>query len=299
MIESMLILASVVSSFSRAGLNVVDRQQFQKGRSCPLIIGYWNNFLPVLLVLPIIIFSPASSYCMDDLLTLGIVFLSVLIQFVAYAFSFAFRKLRVTDIAVLSKSADITVPLVLSISGFYSVSYGFFLLLPIILIIFISSAGIGNFKKAYQSSIVLVFILTAQGVYAYFADFNASFNRDFWRLISVTFSVLVWRFLFSGLLLLHAQRISNIYIFPRQSLSSMGFYLRGFLTALTQVSFVFAITANNLMIVWPILNAPGFLGALFAYLFLGEKLKPIDFFYIFSAFLITGLVVISLNYEKF
>jgi drug/metabolite transporter (DMT)-like permease len=53
------------------------------------------------------------------------------------------------------------------------------------------------------------------------------------------------------------------------------------------------------MIVWPILNATGFLGALFAYLFLGEKLKPIDFFYIFSAFLITGLVVISLNYEKF
>jgi hypothetical protein len=33
MIESMSVLASVVSSFSRAGLNVVDRQQFQKGRA--------------------------------------------------------------------------------------------------------------------------------------------------------------------------------------------------------------------------------------------------------------------------
>jgi uncharacterized membrane protein len=94
------------------------------------------------------------------------------------------------------------------------------------------------------------------------------------------------------------QRISHIYIFPGQSLSSKSFYFRGFLTALTQVSFVFAITANNLMVVWPILNATGFLGAVFAYLFLGEKLKRIDFFYIFSAFLITGLVVISLNYEK-
>ncbi len=72
-----------------------------------------------------------------------------------------------------------------------------------------------------------------------------------------------------------------------------------FLSALTQVSFVFAITANNLMIVWPILNATGFLGAVFAYLFLGEKLKRIDFFYIFSAFLITGLVAISFNYEEF
>jgi hypothetical protein len=298
MIESMPILASVISSFSRAGLNVVDRQQFQKERSCPLIIGYWNNFLPAFLLLPIIFFSPASSYCIDDLLSLDIVFLSILIQFVAYSFSFAFRKLRVTDIAVLSKAADITVPLVLSISGFYSVSYSFFLILPIILIIFISSAGIVNVKKAYQSSIVLVFVLTAQGVYAYFTDFNTPFHRDFWRLMSVAFSVLVWRFVFSAFLLLHAQRVSHIYIFPGQSLSSKGFYFRGFLTVLTQVSFVFAITANNLMIVWPILNATGFLGAVFAYLFLGEKLRRIDFFYIFFAFLITGLVVISLNYEK-
>jgi len=68
---------------------------------------------------------------------------------------------------------------------------------------------------------------------------------------------------------------------------------------LTQVSFVFAITAKNLMIVWPILNATGLLGAVFAYLFLGEKLNKIDFFYILSAFLITGFVIVSLNYDKF
>jgi hypothetical protein len=299
LLESLPLWASVISSFSRAGLNVVDRKQFQKERACPLVIGYWNNLLPLFLVLPIIFFSPASSYCLDDLLSLDIVFLSILIQFVAYAFSFSFKKLRVTDIAVLSKAADITVPLVLAIAGFYSVSYGFFLLLPIILIIFISSAGINNVRKSYQSSIVLVFMLTAQGVYAYFADFNVPFNREFWGLISVSFSVLVWRFVFSGLFLLHMHRISYFYIFPGQFLSSTGFYLRGFLTVLTQVSFVFAITAKNLMIVWPILNATGLLGAVFAYLFLGEKLNKIDFFYILSAFLITGFVIVSLNYDKF
>ena len=43
-----------------------------------------------------------------------------------------------------------------------------------------------------------------------------------------------------------------------------------FLSALTQVSFVFAITANNLMIVWPILNATGFL-VLYLLIFFLEK----------------------------
>lgn len=298
-LESLPVLASAISSVSRAGLNVFDRKQFQKERACPLVIGYWNNLLPVLLVVPIIFLSPASSHCLDDLLSLDIVFLSILIQFVAYGFSFAFKKLRVTDIAVLSKAADITVPLVLATAGFYSIPNDFFLLLPIILIIFISSAGIDNVKKSYQSSIVLVFTLTAQGVYAYFSDFNSSFDREFWGLISVTFSILVWRFIFSSLFLLRIHPISYIYIFPRQFLSSTGFYLRGFLTVLTQVSFVFAISAKNLMVVWPILNTTGFLGAVFAYLFLGEKLQKIDFFYILSTFLITGLVIISLNYDKY
>jgi len=299
MFESLPILASVISSFSRAGLNVVDRKQFRQDVACPLVIGYWNNFLPILLILPIIFFSPAFSYYVNDLLSLNVIFLSILIQFVAYGFSFAFKKLRVTDIAVLSKAADISVPLVLALTGFYSVSHSFYLLLPSILIIFICSAGIDNVKKYYLSSIVLVFALTAQGVYAYFVDFNVPFDREFWGLLSVAFSVLVWRLIFSSIFLLHVHRISYIFIFPTKYLSSKGFYLRGFLTVLTQVTFIFAITTNNLMIVWPILNATGFLGAVFAYYFLGEKLKKIDFFYIFFTFLITGVAILSLNYDKY
>lgn len=60
-----------------------------------------------------------------------------------------------------------------------------------------------------------------------------------------------------------------------------------------------AISANQLMLVWPILNATGFIGAIFAYLFLGESLQAKDFVFIFLTFLLTGLVMILLNYEKF
>ncbi len=292
-------MASVISSFSRAGLNVVDRKQFRQERVCPLVIAYWNNLLPVLLLCPLIAVSPVLGGWFSDLLSFEIFLLSLLIQFVAYGFSFAFKKLRVIDIAILTKSADITVPLMLVIAGVYSVTLSFFLLLPLILLIFILSSGIENLKKSYQSSIFLVSMLTAQGVYAYFAEFNAAFDREFWSLLSIAFSVLVWRLIFSILFLLGEQRISNVVIFPRQYLSFMGFYLRGFLAAVTQVSFVFAITSNNLWIVWPILNATGILGAIFAYLFLRERLGLIDFFFILLASLITGIAVIFLNYQRY
>ena len=296
--ESLTVLASVISSFSRAGLNVVDRKQFRQEEVCPLVIGYWNNLLPVLFISPIIFFTPASNYYLSDLFSLEIIFLAALIQCVAYSFSFAFKKLRVTDIAVLTKTADITVPLALVFLGLYLIPYSFFLLLPIISIIFIYSAGLNIVKKTYKSSLVLVLALTAQGVYAYVVGSTVYFNRGFWSLLSVAFSVLVWRFIFSGTLMLYRQRISRLYYFPIQFLTRTGFYIRGILTVLTQVTFIFAITAKNLLVVWPILNATGFLGAVFAYFFLGEKLAPRDFLFLLFAFLISGVAVFALNYEK-
>ena len=289
--DSLPVLASVISSFSRAGLNVVDRKQFFQEEVCPLIIGYWNNLLPIFLILPIIFFSTSLDYYLDDIFSLEIIFLASLIQCVAYSFSFTFKKLRVTDIAVLTKIADITVPLVLVLLGFYLVTYSFFLLLPTILVIFICSAGANVVKKTYKSSLVLVLALTAQGVYSYFVGFTIPLNRGFWGLLSIAFAVLVWRFIFSSVLMLYHQRISYLYYFPRQFLTKTGFYFRGFLTVVTQVTFIFAITANNLLVVWPILNATGFLGAVFAYFFLGEKLSLRDILFIVFAFLISGVVV--------
>ena len=297
MVDSLPVLASIISTFSRAGLNVVDRRQFQKEKACPLVIGYWNNLLPVFLMLPIILFTPAFDNCLKDLLTVDLVFMSILIQCVAYSFSFAFKRLRVTDVAVLSKAADVTVPIALAFLGFYSISYTPFLFLSTILVLFIFSTGFDVFRKTYKSAVVLVLMLTIQGVCAYFFGLNTTHDREFWSLLSAAFSVLFWRFIFSGVFLIYGRGLSWVYFFPKEFLSHGGFYFRGSLTLVTQVTFVLAITAKNLMIVWPILNATGFLGAVFAYLFLGEKLRPKDFLFISFSFLISVLIVIIFNNE--
>lgn len=65
-----------------------------------------------------------------------------------------------------------------------------------------------------------------------------------------------------------------------------------------QITFLLAISTNQLMLVWPILNTTGFMGAIFAYLFLGERLYARDFLFIFLTFLLTALVMYLLNYEE-
>ena len=296
--EAISLLASILSTLSRAGLNVVDRKQFRSERVCPLVIGYWNNLLPIFLVLPLVFIAPKNIYVLRDIFSFEIIFFSILIQCVAYSFSFSFKALRVADIGILAKVADITVPLVIAALGLYLTSFSFALILPVLLLMFIFSAGLDVVKKVYKSSIVLVLALTAQGVYSYFWGFDLYLNRDFWGLISIAFSILVWRFVFSGVLLLYRNRISYIYFYPKEFLSKSGFYLRGFLTILTQLTFIQAITTNNLIIVWPILNATGLIGAFLAYIFLGEKLFPRDLLFAISAIFLGALVSLILHYEN-
>jgi hypothetical protein len=298
MYESLPIVASLISSLSRAGLNVVDRRQFINTSICPINISYWNNFLPVVLMTPLILFSPAAEFVSLDLISIDVVLLALLIQLVAYSFGYAFRTLRVTDIAILSKSADITVPAFLSSMGIYSIHLGVIWILPAIFMMFVLSAGIQATKKSIWASIALVAILSSQGIYSYFVGFNLLLESGLWRLLSFTFAVLIWRFILAFLILSKKEGFIRAFKFPGEILTLGGFYTRGFLTAITQITFLLAISANQLMLVWPILNTTGFMGAIFAYLFLGERLHARDLLFIFLTFLLTALVMYFLNYEK-
>ena len=197
------------------------------------------------------------------------------------------------------KSADITVPIFLSIAGFYSLHAGVIWMLPAIFFIFIFSAGIKVAKSAGWASLALVTILSIQGIYSYFIAFNSSLNKGLWSLLSLSFSVLLWRFIFSFLIMIYKEGFHKAIEFPRNIFSLRVFYVRGLLTVITQVTFLLAISANELMLVWPILNTTGFTGAIFAYLFLGERLRPKDFVFILLTFFLTGLAMILLNYEKY
>jgi hypothetical protein len=253
----------------------------------------------VALILPLALLSPAADYIFDDVIAIDVALLALFIQLVAYSFGYAFRSLRVTDIAILSKTADITVPVFLSFVGVYYVNHGVIWILPAIFLIFLLSAGMRVAKNSVWAVLSLVAILSAQGIYSYFIGFNLLLKNSLWGLISFTFAILVWRLVFSLLITMSRQGIFGALNFPIEIFTLQGFYIRGFLTAITQLSFVIAISANNLLLVWPILNTTGFMGAFFAYLFLGERFHIKDFICIFVTFVLTGLAMLMLNYENF
>ncbi len=298
MYESLPIIASLISSISRAGLNVVDRKQLINTSICPINISYWNNLLPIVLMAPFVLFSKAAEYMVADLISIYAALLALLIQLVAYSFGYAFRTLRVADIAILSKSADITVPAFLSSVGIYSLHSGVIWILPAILLMYVLSAGIQAAKRSSWASIALVVILSLQGIYSFFVGFTSPLDSGPWGLISFAFAVLIWRFIFSFLILIYKDGFTRAFKFPEKILTLGGFYTRGLLTATTQITFLLAISTNQLMLVWPILNTTGFMGAIFAYLFLGERLYARDFLFIFLTFLLTALVMYLLNYEE-
>ena len=219
MYESLPIVASLISSISRAGLNVVDRRQFINASICPINISYWNNFLPVVLMAPLVLFSPAAEFVSVDLISIYVVLLALLIQLVAYSFGYAFRTLRVTDIAILSKSADITVPTFLSFVGVYSIHSGVIWILPVILLMFVLSAGIQAAKRSSCASIALVAILSSQGIYSYFVGFNSPLDSGLWGLLSFAFAVLIWRFIFSFLILIQKEGFTRAFKFPGKILT--------------------------------------------------------------------------------
>lgn len=293
------ILASLISSISRAGLNVVDRRQFKDNGICPVAISHWNNLFPVLMIMPMVLLSPASRLFVEIFFTLEIIFLSFLIQCVAHAFSMAFRSFRVSDIAVLSKIADITVPLILLLFGFQLIPYELFLLMPVAIALFIFCAGGGAVIRDCKAPLVLVFALTIQGVFAFFIGINPFLGIGIWGLLSTTCAMLLWRLIFSGLLLLFKGPKWAIYKFPQNSISCKKFYFRGLLTLITQISFVFAIESNNLMKVWPLLNATGLFSAVFASVFLSERLSVKDAVYVALSSCMGLILIFSSNNEKF
>jgi hypothetical protein len=207
--------------------------------------------------------------------------------------------LRVTDVAILSKCADITVPIFLSFAGVYAVHHAVIFILPVILCIFILSAGFNAVKISGLASLALVSMLSVQGIYSYFVGFNPSLSKGVWGLISFTFVVLIWRLFFSFVLMVSKESIFEALKFPNDIFTLNSFYIRGILTVITQITFLLAISSNEILFIWPILNTTGFMGAIFAYIFLGERLYVKDFIFIFLTFVLTCSVIFLLNYEKY
>ncbi len=267
--QSIMLLA-LLSSVSRAGLNVVDRYQIGFREFSIRQVNLWNNVIPTLLMVILLLFSGLGHEFLQSLISWKTIFFSGLVQLVAYAFSFGFRHLNVNQVTATAKLSDIFNPIgIFVFTSHWSWSnYSFAILTTLVCL-----PILWNKKKIFVSfDRGGLFIIGALVLQASFAPLlieppiNSGFS--FQHLFLFTISVLFWRSIWTILPLFFQKQSLPM----RWNLSYLTYIslLRVILTILTQISFIFAITSPNSLVAWPILNSTGLFALFFSKQFLKE-----------------------------
>ena len=209
-----------------------------------------------------------------------------LAQIISYVFGYCFKFINVVHLGFISKSADLTISLGLIFLGFQQGLDILFLGLisSLFLVFYLFKNQNANFFVIF----LLILTLTINGLVSFlFNEWNYVTNT-FTDLLNLTEGVLLWRLIFSILILLAKQNLSSLYIFPINSIAYSLFSLRVFLSIFTQGSFIYLISHKFFILVIPILNMTAIAGALLAFIFLGEKLGRGDIFFISMFFLFSS-----------
>ncbi len=277
---------SILCVLSRASLNVIDRKQYHYHQICPIVLGYWNNLFPLLIFEIILFLLNFDNFLTGVNLTFQPFMLASLAQIISYVFGYCFKFINVVHLGFISKSADLTISLGLIFLGFQQ---GLdILFLGLISSLFLVFYLFKNQNANFFVISLLILTLTINGLVSFlFNEWNYVTNT-FTDLLNLTEGVLLWRLIFSILILLAKQNLSSLYIFPINSIAYSLFSFRVFLSIFTQGSSIYLISHKFFILVIPILNMTAIAGALLAFIFLGEKLGRSDIFFISMFFLFSS-----------
>lgn len=277
---------SILCVLSRASLNIIDRKQYHYHQICPIVLGYWNNLFPLLIFEIILFLLNFDNFLTRVNLTFEPFLLASLAQIISYVFGYCFKFINVVHLGFISKSADLTISLGLIFLGFQQGLDILFLGLisSLFLVFYLFKNQNANFFVIF----LLILTLTINGLVSFLFNERNYVTNTFTDLINLTEGVLLWRLIFSILILLAKQNLSSLYIFPINSIAYSLFSFRVFLSIFTQGSFIYLISHKFFILVIPILNMTAIAGALLAFIFLGEKLGRSDIFFISMFFLFSS-----------
>lgn len=261
----------MLSCICRAGLNVIDRYQFGYQTQSIKFISLVNNLLPLVLLLPVAIYFSGNERILGWVLNWKLVIYAFLIQANAYVFSFALRHTKVSTVGLAAKSADIIIPfgiwVVYSIATLNTILFS----VASTIICFLAFYNSGELKLKNSATwrylayipvaITILALLTPQLIGAALSSLEES--------IAAAFSIIVWRSFFSVLIFLKNENWKNLRPTKIDKLN----FLRGWITVMTQYSFVMATATPQSGVAWPILNGTLFVSTIMSFLFLRENAK--------------------------
>lgn len=267
-------LAAFLSALSRAGLNIIDRHQIGFQHLSISQVNLWNNIIPALLAVIFCTFLGLGHELLEYLFQWKTLLFSLLVQLVAYSFSFAFRYLKVNQVTITAKFSDLFIPIgiFLTTRHWSWSNYNFAVATTLLCL---PMAWKYCVKKEYSLSIGF-FITAALVLQASLAPllFKSPMILDanIRHALIFTIAVLLWRSAWSLIpMLLHQQKIvlSDLFLHPL-------FFLRSLLTIATQGTFIMAISSPNAFVAWPILNSTGIFALFLSRYFLKEKQTTLE-----------------------
>lgn len=268
----MALAIAFLSAILRSMLNIIDRKSFglQRDKILPTLII--NNLYPLVLLLVVALLgkqlTEVGAYLFSgDLLLMGLLF-----QVTAYGFSLSFKHMKVQEVVLVSKLADVIIPLLifLLMGSFNMVAYLGTLLTTAICLPLVWSTHRQNRDFLFPALLTLVANSLQGGFSRVLLPVTDNYLND---LVPITLVIIFWRLVFS--LLFHFIPI----IWKRSDAINIHFadfrfrplqLLRSVITLLVQMSFVTAIyLAKDNFLIWPILNST----ILFSIVFSGTLLK--------------------------
>ena len=267
--QSIMLLA-LVSSLSRAGLNVVDRYQIGFRELSIRQVNLWNNVIPTLLMVILLLFFGLGHEFLKLLISWKTICFSGLVQLVAYAFSFGFRHLNVNQVTATAKLSDIFIPIGIFIftSHWSWSNYSFAILTTLVCLPILWKKKKISASFDHGGLFIIGALVLQASVAPLLIETSINSSVSFQHLFLFTISVLFWRSIWTILPLFCQKQSMPI----RWDLSYLNyiFLLRVILTILTQVSFIVAIASPHSLVAWPILNSTGLFALFFSKQFLKE-----------------------------
>jgi hypothetical protein len=278
-------LFAVLCIFSRGLLNVLDRFYFRE-ESRSFHAGVFLNVFYTLCLA-----SVCSSFLgcqwaeiLRCIQLPGVILSGLLAQWVAMLFCFSFRKMSVRAVAVSSKLADLTIPIVL-VPLLPVFNWGLYLFAFFSTCAFLPIFFSLRKEKAYydyRSILLIIVVLNLQAFVNVY--FKMSQHSTTWITFFELFvAILFWRMVFCFLSSRLRRKTST-----GQSINHKILLARSIMALVSQGAFFYSITRESGSAVWPILNASPLISSFLAAGILKEKFGKREVLTTVSFFSILG-----------
>lgn len=287
-----LCMFAIISAASRGVISVIDRYQMGYRKESALTVNFYNNLLAAI-VATIVLLSISRQADFHFLTTLSgwmnIFLYALLVQGVAYGYSFVYKKLTVLDAVIVSKSSDVLIPVALFVTtGYFSWYQYSFSILSTLLVFTLGCVSLNLAKQRNQlqaqlsnmtkASLIIVPIIVFQACVSPLLVTGVS--HSIYTLMAFTLFTIYIRLGISFVSLVPKYLKASAHRAPAPISKKQVILIygsRAFLTVLAQVTFTLATSSSESGIAWIFLNMTSLYSVVFSHLILKEDLYKSEF----------------------